>query len=89
MPQTTPAIYQRRQAVSEHWLPARVARRMVAKYGWLEATKRLFKKWEHYVQTNDGVRYVAQPERWIYWERTTKLVGQVPVSPFADVRAVA
>lgn len=69
-------------------VPARMARLLIARHGFLPALARAEARMNRYVQDPDGVRYVTHPERWLYWRQVARSVARTP-QPSALAQAIA
>lgn len=80
MPQTTSPIYTPAQPHgSEHWLPVRVARRLVERHGFPEARRlALQQKAIHATALRYGCRTRNTPFLVIYWDIVALATGKVP-----------
>lgn len=87
MPQTTaPNIPDRPRGALP--VPARMARLLIARHGFIPALDRAEARINRYVQDPHGVRFVSHPARWLYWREVARAVVRTP-QPSALAAAIA
>jgi hypothetical protein len=69
-------------------LAAQIARALVERHGVASALARAEARLTLYVQECDGVRFVTDETRWIFWTRVVVLVRKTP-QPSALAQAIA